>query len=72
MNADPLEILWDGLLSRDPKRILATYSGLDPESQQVVIEHLLRMTREDGWHPEQIQSAQTALDTLNSEHSNTD
>ena len=69
MNPDPLEIIWDGLLSRDPDRIRATYADLDPESQQVVLEHLLRMTRENGWHAEQVHSAQTALDTLRSNHS---
>jgi len=66
MSQDPLEIIWDGLLSRNAKRIRATFDGLDAESQDVVLEHLLRMTQEAGWHPEQVMSAQAALDAIHS------
>ncbi|HEY4693012.1 MAG TPA: hypothetical protein VIH16_06210 [Bellilinea sp.] len=61
MAQDPLEILWDGLLSRDGDRIRATFAGLDETAQQFVLEHLVRMTREDGWQSEQVESARSAL-----------
>lgn len=64
MNRDPLEILWDGLLSRNTERIRAVYAGLDPDSQVEVLQHLERMTTEDGWHPEQRKSAKAALSVL--------
>lgn len=65
MVQDPLEILWDGLLSRDAERVRDTFAGLDETAQHVVLEHLLRMTREEGWHPEQVESAKNALQALN-------
>lgn len=64
MTQDPLEIIWDGLLSRDSQRIRATFIQLDPESKEVVLEHLERMTREPGWHTEQVISAQEALKAI--------
>ena len=67
MSKDPLEILWDGLLSRDVERIRATFAELDETAQQFVLEHLLRMTREDGWHAEQVESAQAALQALHTD-----
>jgi hypothetical protein len=65
-----LEILWDALLSRDPRHIHAAYSGLDPASQMVVLTHLRRMAQEDGWHPEQVKSALVALNTLEQQTGN--
>jgi hypothetical protein len=59
-----LEILWDALLSRDPSQIRAAFADLDPDSQKVVLAHLRRMAEEDGWHPEQVKSARTALAAL--------
>lgn len=64
MNRDPLEILWDGLLSRNAERIRTAFADLDPDSQVEVLQHLERMTTEDGWHPEQRKSAQAALSAL--------
>lgn len=61
---DPLEQIWDGLLSREPEQIRAAYAGLDPASQRVVIAHLKRMANEPDWHPEQRISALTALAAL--------
>jgi hypothetical protein len=66
MDQDPLEILWDGLLSRDAIRIRTTFTSLDETSKDVVLEHLERMTREAGWHEEQVKSAQIALDAIRS------
>lgn len=66
MDRDPLEILWDRLLSQNVKEIRAAYDGLDPASQIEVMQHLLRMATEEGWHPEQRKSAQSALLALSS------
>jgi len=62
MNSD--EIFWETLLSRQPRLIRAAYKILDAETQAAVIAHLRVMTTEEGWHPEQIKSAQTALDFI--------
>lgn len=61
---EPLEFFWDNLLSRSPERILAIFKTVDEESQQIVISHLRKMASETGWHPEQVISAQAALDVL--------
>ena len=66
MSQDPdeLEVLWDNLLSRNPEQILEVFTALDQIQQKNVINHLIRMVNEPGWHPEQRRSAQTALDTI--------
>ena len=61
-----LEKTWDALLSREPEKIVQTFSTLDPDSQHVVLEHLKNMVSEAGWHPEQVISAQAALKALQS------
>jgi len=61
-----LEQTWDNLLSRDPEKIGSTYASLDPSSQQVVLRHLRKMVSETGWQPVQVQSAQAALQVLES------
>jgi hypothetical protein len=63
--ADQIETLWDRLLSRDESAIRLAFAALDRDSQQAIRAHLLRMAVKSGWHPEQRQSAQFALDTLN-------
>ena len=62
MNSD--EIFWENLLSRQPRLNSAAYKILDAETQAAVIAHLRVMTTEEGWHPEQVKSAQTALDFI--------
>lgn len=59
-----LEKVWGDLLSRDPKKIANSFASLDSESQKTVLDHLQRMLNEDGWHPEQVKSAQVAMDVL--------
>ncbi|MBP9040313.1 MAG: hypothetical protein KBF64_00920 [Anaerolineaceae bacterium] len=59
-----LEQAWDGILSRDRERILNTFHSLDAESQKTVFNHLNRMASEEGWHPEQVKSAQCALKVI--------
>lgn len=61
---DPLEYIWDNLLSRSPKRIRAVFKNLDEASQREVISHLNKMVSEEGWQPEQIASAKAALAAL--------
>lgn len=63
-SADFLEHVWDAILSRDSQRIVNTFLSLDEQSRETVLEHLQRMTRESGWHPEQARSAQTAIDSI--------
>ncbi len=59
-----LENTWNGILSRDSKRIQDTYLGLDSQNQHVVLEHLKKMASETDWHHEQIKSAQIALKAI--------
>jgi hypothetical protein len=58
------EELWDAILSRDIKRVLNAWKKLDLEEQTSLLAHLERMTSEDCWHPEQVTSAQAALDAI--------
>jgi hypothetical protein len=58
------EIIWEQILSRDPAQVRAAFFVLDVETQQGVVEHLRVMTSEEGWHPEQVISAQKALDAI--------
>ena len=60
-----LEQAWDDLLSRDPEKIKRRFGLLDRDSQLTVENHLRNMISEDGWHPEQVLSAQAALDVIN-------
>jgi len=61
------ENLWDHLLSRDKKKVLTSYLNLDPDEKEAVVEHINKMAREKGWHPEQKKSAMTALLILEKE-----
>ena len=63
---DPLELIWDGLFSHDPTQIKLSYNSLDPGSQRSVWLHLKRIVSKEGWLPVQQQSAQIALDVLQS------
>ena len=62
--AEPLALLWDAILSRQPDRIRAAFQALNPAAQSALSAHLERMVSEDGWHPEQQKSAQAALDVI--------
>ncbi len=59
-----VEQLWDNLLSREPEKIQTTFQYLSSSERNAVIEHLKRMTSEDGWHPEQRKSAQFSLQMI--------
>jgi hypothetical protein len=64
---DPVELFWESLLSRQPDQIQAAFNSVDKITQAQVLEHLQQMVSEEGWHPEQVLSAQTALEILNGE-----
>jgi hypothetical protein len=61
------EALWEAILSRDAPRILETWHRLNREERTSLLAHLERMVSEDGWHPEQVISAQSALDAIRSQ-----
>lgn len=58
------EAIWDAILSREATRIIQTWQKLNQEEQNSLLTHLERMVSEDGWHSEQVISAQSALDVL--------
>jgi hypothetical protein len=59
-----LEKFWGNILSRDPQKILESFKPLNKHDRQVVLDHLNRMLSEVGWHSEQRDSAQAALNAL--------
>ena len=61
---DSLEVFWEQILSRNPDLILSAFFSIPPGEQKKCFAHLKKMTTETGWHSEQVQSAQIALDTL--------
>ena len=61
---DAIELLWDALLSREPKRIQFAYDDLSLAEKEAVVEHLKSMASESGWHGEQKRSAQFAVDVI--------
>ena len=65
--SDPIEDFWAEILSRQPERIRSAFSPLSGEEKEAVLDHLKRMTRETGWHPEQVYSATIALHALDDE-----
>ena len=65
--SDFFDTVWTEILSRQAARIKTAYGSLSAEEQQKVSTHLEKMTREDGWHPEQVISAQAALEAIRDE-----
>jgi len=64
---DPVELFWESLLSRQPDQIQAAFNAVDKITQAQVLDHLRQMATEEGWHPEQVISAQIALEVLTGE-----
>lgn len=62
--SDPLELLWDNLLSRHPEQVQKAYAALSLAEQQAVASHLQSMVSEPGWQPEQRISARAALEAI--------
>ncbi len=56
--------LWTEILSRDTKRITAAFQRLTRSEKISVRAHLIKMTSEDGWHPEQVRSAVISLEAI--------
>lgn len=67
MESNSLESLWENLLSRQADQIRLAFKSLPSTERRAVVDHLLRMTREPGWHPEQRLSAEAALSALTDE-----
>ena len=55
---------WTELLSREETRIRNTFQQLSQAEKITARAHLIKMTTESGWHPEQTRSAQIALDAI--------
>ena len=60
-----IEQLWDALLSRDSALIQKTYKHLNEKDRKTIMDHLIKMTTETGWHSDQKFSAQAAIDAFN-------
>ncbi len=61
---EPLERLWNDLLSRDERLIQQTFESISPMEQQMIVAHLQKMVSEEGWQKEQIDSAAEALSVI--------
>jgi len=62
--SNPIEKMWNEILSREAERIQITFKNLSTREKVAVRAHLIKMTTESGWHPPQIESAQIALDAI--------
>lgn len=63
-STDPLEDLWDKILSRQPEQIRKAFMSLRSDEQQSVLTHIKHMATDPGWHPEQRIFAQAAIEAL--------
>jgi hypothetical protein len=63
-STNPLEVLWDKILSRQPEQIRKAFMSLRSDEQQSVLTHIKHMATDPGWHPEQRISAQAAIEAL--------
>jgi hypothetical protein len=61
---DGLDELWADLLSGDASRIRRAWNSLGTEERQAVLEHLARMSDQEGWHSSQRTSAAAALQVI--------
>lgn len=69
MPTDPLEQFWNAVLSRQPQRIRRAVKPLDTAARAALLAHLQRMVIEEGWLPQQRDSAQAAIDVIQAAHS---
>lgn len=60
------EALWAELLSEEPARIRKAWLELDDDEADAVLEHLNKMTKEEGWADVQRESAAAALSAIRS------
>ena len=59
-----IDEIWEDLLSEEPARIRRVWTDLTDEECAAVLEHLRRMSEEEGWQPAQQQAAAFALRVL--------
>lgn len=64
MTPGRIEIIWDQILSRDTELIRKMYQTLGEDEKEAVFHHLRKMISEEGWHAEQVKSAQFALQII--------
>ena len=62
--SDPIEVFWGEILSGQAERVQAAFNSLPEEEKIAILNHLKRMTAEPSWHPEQVESASSALEIL--------
>jgi hypothetical protein len=62
--SNPLKGIWDSLLGQKPEQIRSIFTTLSAGDQQAILVHLKKMVTEEGWHPEQRISAETALNAI--------
>lgn len=61
---DDPTLFWDNLLSREADRIEAAWRSLPQAYRKDVCDHLVEMVTELDWHPEQVKSAEAALNII--------
>ncbi len=64
MPTDPLEQFWNAILSRQPQRIRRAVKQLNAPARAALLIHLQSMISEEGWLPQQRESAQIAIDVI--------
>ena len=58
------ELFWENLLSRDPEKVKVAWRMLPEEYRKDVRGHLVSIVTELDWHPEQVKSAEAALNVI--------
>ena len=61
---DDPTLFWDNLLSREAAKIEAAWRSLPQAYRKDVRDHLVAMVTELDWHPEQVKSAEAALNII--------
>jgi hypothetical protein len=61
---DSLDQFWSQMLSGDPAQIRLAWDSRSAEERAEVRQHLDRMRTGMGWHPSQRESAEPALQTI--------
>lgn len=58
------ELFWENLLSREPEKIETAWRMLPVEYRKDIRDHLVSMVTELDWQPEQVKSAEAALNVI--------
>lgn len=58
------ELFWENLLSRDSEKITTAWHMLPEDYRKDIRDHLVSMVTELDWQPEQVKSAEAALDVI--------